>query len=199
MLLGSVSIYKTSDNIRKWDISPPVKYFYWPFQGWYFFCRSFMLFMSCVFSCFRVCSLLHCGHMLGKDWPLGSCLWCLIVFVSLSHVVSCVRCGTWLYWFLIFATFLTYTDVVQQSACLAMIAYGNDFFFNWATVVQASSSMTILTWNVHQWVGVWCFSLAGPTLAQIDGFFSLYCLWVKGPFLCFIMVCKFDLIVSLWW
>ena len=27
-------------------------------------------------SCFRVCSLLPCGHLLGKGWPLGSCLWC---------------------------------------------------------------------------------------------------------------------------
>ena len=31
----------------------------------------------------------------------------MFVFLSLSHVVSWVRCGTWLYQFLIFATFLT--------------------------------------------------------------------------------------------
>ena len=30
-----------------------------------------------------------------------------IVFLLLSHVVSWVRCGTWLYRFLIFASFLT--------------------------------------------------------------------------------------------
>ena len=29
------------------------------------------------------------------------------VFLSLSHVVSQVRCGTWLYQFLVFAFFLT--------------------------------------------------------------------------------------------
>ena len=29
--------------------------------------------------CFRVCSLLPCGRLLGKVWPLGSCLWCFIV------------------------------------------------------------------------------------------------------------------------
>ena len=70
----------------------------------------FVLFMSC-FSCFCVCSLLPCGHLLGKGWPLslGSRLCCLIVFLSLSHVVSWVRCGTWLYWFLIFAAFHTFT------------------------------------------------------------------------------------------
>ena len=62
-------------------------------------------------SRFRVCSLLPCGHLLGKGWPLVSCLWCLIVFLSLSHVVSWVRCGTWLYRFLIFAAFLTYNPM----------------------------------------------------------------------------------------
>ena len=29
--------------------------------------------------------LMHCGHLLGKGWPLGSRLWCLIVKLSLSH------------------------------------------------------------------------------------------------------------------
>ena len=40
-------------------------------------------------------------------WPLGSGLWCMIMFLSFSHVVSWVRCGTWMYRFLIFAAFLT--------------------------------------------------------------------------------------------
>ena len=52
----------------------------------YFFCGSFMLFLSCVCCAFlRVCLLLPCGHLLGKGWPLGSRLWCLIVSVLLSH------------------------------------------------------------------------------------------------------------------
>ena len=29
--------------------------------------------MDLCFSCFRVCSLLHCRHLLGKGCPLGSC------------------------------------------------------------------------------------------------------------------------------
>ena len=36
----------------------------------YFFCESFVFLC---FSCFWVSSLLLCGHMLGKGWPLGSC------------------------------------------------------------------------------------------------------------------------------
>ena len=76
----------------KTGLSLPVKYFYWPF----------VILVLCL-SCFRVCSLLPCGHLLGKGWPLDSCFWYLIV---LSHVVSWVRCGPWLYWFRIFAAFL---------------------------------------------------------------------------------------------
>ena len=33
----------------------------------------------------RVCLFVPCGHLLGKGWPLGSSLWCLIVSLSLSH------------------------------------------------------------------------------------------------------------------
>ena len=37
-------------------------------------------FLSCVCYAF-----VPCGHLLGKGWPLGSGLWCLIVGLSLSH------------------------------------------------------------------------------------------------------------------
>ena len=67
---------------REAGLSPPVKYFYWP--G--FCCGSFMLFLSCVHNaCMHVCLLMPCGHLLGKCWPLGSRLWCLIVKLSHSH------------------------------------------------------------------------------------------------------------------
>ena len=53
-------------------------------------------------------------------WPLGSRLWCLIVFLSLFHVVSWVRCGTWLYRFLIFATFYYFEDSFHlRKQCVA--------------------------------------------------------------------------------
>ena len=57
------------------------------------FCRAFV----------RVCLLMPCGHLLGQGWPIGSHLWCLIV-----KLVSWVRCGAWLYQFLIFALFFTF-------------------------------------------------------------------------------------------
>ena len=53
-----------------------------------------------------------CGHLLGTGWPLGSRLWCLIVFLSLSRAVSWVRCDTtWLYQFLIFAALFNFKAV----------------------------------------------------------------------------------------
>ena len=79
----------------------------------------FVIYVSCL-SCFLVCSLQPCGHLLGKGWPLGS-LVCdvvfLCVFLSLSHVVSWVRCGTWLYRFLIFASLLTLHQQQQTNFC----------------------------------------------------------------------------------
>ena len=37
---------------------------------------SFLSFFCHAFVC--VCLLMPCGHLLGKGWPLGSRLWCLI-------------------------------------------------------------------------------------------------------------------------
>ena len=51
----------------------------------YFYCGSFIIFLSCVCYAFvRIRLLLPCGHLLGKGWPLGSRLWCLIVSLLLS-------------------------------------------------------------------------------------------------------------------
>ena len=44
---------------------------------YFFFCFCY------AFIC--VCLVMPCGYLLGKGWPLGSRLWCLIVKVSISH------------------------------------------------------------------------------------------------------------------
>ena len=45
-----------------------------------------MLFLSCFCYAFvHICLLMPCGDLLGKGWPLGSRLLCLIVKLSLSH------------------------------------------------------------------------------------------------------------------
>ena len=45
-----------------------------------------MFFLSFVCYAFvRVCLYVPGGHLLGKGWPPGSRLWCLIVSLLLSH------------------------------------------------------------------------------------------------------------------
>ena len=45
-----------------------------------------MFFLSCVCYTFvHVCLFVPSGHLLGKDWPLGSSLGCLNVSFSYFH------------------------------------------------------------------------------------------------------------------
>ena len=83
-----------------------------------------VIYVLCL-SCFCVCSLLPCGHLLGKGRPLGSRLWCLIVFLSLSHVVSWVMCDTWMYRFLIVAPVLTFIIPNQMEEPISIIQRAN--------------------------------------------------------------------------
>ena len=56
---------------------------------------------------YRVCHAalsVHCS-LVTTSW-LSCMWWVFFVFLSLSHVMSWVRCGIWLYRFLIFAFFL---------------------------------------------------------------------------------------------
>ena len=58
---------------------PSSKIFYWPFQGGTSFV-DLLCFCSvlCLLCFVRVCLCVLCGHLLGKGWPLGSRLWCLL-------------------------------------------------------------------------------------------------------------------------
>ena len=49
-----------------------------------FFYGSFLLFMFRVLSCFLVCSLQPCGHLLGKGLPLSSLVF--DVFLCFCHL-----------------------------------------------------------------------------------------------------------------
>ena len=39
---------------------------------------------------------------------------------------------------------------------------------------QASDSMMVLTLSFDMWVGAWRLSVAGPTVAQLEVFFSFF-------------------------
>ena len=58
---------------------PSSKIFYWPFQGGTSFV-DLLCFCSvlCLLCFVHVCLYVLCGHLLGKSWPLGSRLWCLL-------------------------------------------------------------------------------------------------------------------------
>ena len=59
---------------------PSSKMFYWPFQGGTSFV-DLLCFCSvlCLLCFVRVCLYVLRGHLLGKGWPLGSRLWCLLL------------------------------------------------------------------------------------------------------------------------
>ena len=76
-----------------------------------------------------------------------------------------------------------------------IVVYSYGFLFNCSTVGQVSDSMTTLALNFHRWVNAWCLSLALPTVAQLEVFFSSDC-GLKAHFLCSIRSMLIDLIVN---
>ena len=96
-----LNLFKTSSN----------KYFYWPFQDGASFV-DFLLFM------FRVCHAVlsvYCSLVvicLERANLLALLCEMLTCVLSLSHLVSLVRCGTWMDQFLIFS-FLLISSVVE--------------------------------------------------------------------------------------
>ena len=63
----------------KTGLSPPVKYFTDRSKAVLLLWIFYVFVLSCVCYVFvRVCLYVLCGHLLGKGWPLGSRLWCLL-------------------------------------------------------------------------------------------------------------------------
>ena len=109
---------------RETSLSPPVKLFTDHSKAvlllWIIYVIS-VLFLLCFCARLFIDALLSPA---GKGWPLGSRLWCPIVKLSRTFpLVSGVRCGAWLYRFLIFALFLTlllfqhYNHYFSPSIC----------------------------------------------------------------------------------
>ena len=64
------------------SLSPPVKYFPGHSKAMLHLWMLLVIYFSCP-SCCLICSLQHCGYMLGKGWPLGSLV--CDVFLCLCH------------------------------------------------------------------------------------------------------------------
>ena len=67
------------------------------------------------------------------------------------------------------------TSVIQKANARLKFVAVVSYFGCWA-VDRASGSMTALTWGFGRWVGAWCLTVAGPTVAQLGVFFGSYCL-----------------------
>ena len=91
---------------RETSSSPP-EIFLLTAQRQCFFCGLILLFVFVILLCLSLAAL---GSPVRKGLTAWlSCMWCflVVVFVTFPNdVLSQVRCGTWLYKFLIFAFFL---------------------------------------------------------------------------------------------
>ena len=95
MLACATSVWE-----RRLDIN--YKYFYWPFHGGAFLLLMFRVYHAILSSIY--CSLvLTCWERVDLLALLYVMFYCVL---SLSDGVSWVKCGTWVYRFLIFAPFL---------------------------------------------------------------------------------------------
>ena len=109
------------------QVKPYSKIFYWPFQGgsslWIFYVFS-VLCLLCFCTCLFTCALL------SPAWK-GLTSWLSLVVSNCEFVtfplVSWVRCGTWLYRFLIFATLHTMALIsvwVKILLCIVVLKQG---------------------------------------------------------------------------
>ena len=126
---------------------------------------------------FRVCRVflsVHCSLVIAC-WELASCVWCFIVYLLLPHVVSWVRCGAWLYWFLIFAFFLIFFswDISFFYVIICIFAF--------ATLVS-KCDRTLYEWFYLESIIKWNLSQSDMT-SWAKAKTSMYCiLWVL-PFI----------------
>ena len=94
---------------------------YWPFQGGASFVDPFCyLCFFIILSCLFLAALWSPAVKGLTSWL--SCVWCFLVFLSLSHMVSQVSYGTWLYWFLIFA-FFTFIISASSMSCRIVLTF----------------------------------------------------------------------------
>ena len=146
-----------------------------------------MFFRSCV--CYAFARLFICA--LWSPAGKGLTSWLSFVvsnckFVTLP-LVSWVRCGTWLYRFLIFAPLLTFMNWNETIYFL----YCAFFWWGFTPLGQTSDSMTVLTSILIYWwdsrsLMLWLF--VGPTGIYLLDFFScsIQFYLLLSPFLCFI-------------
>ena len=155
---------------------------YWPFQGGASFVDLFfIIYVSCL-SLLRclVCSFHPCDHLLGKGWPHGS-LMCCVVLCFCHFPMWCPGSG----------------PIITRLALTMM--YCNRLHAWWSTQSQLAtlrSSLIAPRWvglqtlwrfrlinlSIDEMVGAWCFGVSGPPgftcwISLTPVFSFIYC-WV---------------------
>ena len=125
---------------------PSSKIFYWPFQVGTSFvdllCFCSVLCLLCLCGRLFICA---CGHLLGKGWPLGSRLWCLlwvchfpigilgqVLYLIVSIPDLCTL--TYFYWELMHNDRLTYFELTHS------VFEGKFDFYLTSDIMKHSSS-----------------------------------------------------------
>ena len=113
--------------------------FNWPFQGGASFVDHFcfLCFVFVMLSCLFIATLWSPAGKGLVTWL--SCMLCFIVFLSLSHVVSWVRCATKSYRFLIFASLL----LLLLTRCLCRTYCINVFCLSLCQSIYLSFHQTL--------------------------------------------------------
>ena len=134
----------------------------------YFFCESFVFFVSCVshaFASVHCCLVVTCWERADLLTLVGD-VYCILL---LSYVVFWVTCGTWLYRFLIFASFLTF---MQTKHICALI---------------------------HIWIKSEVGALSPPVKYFTDRSKAVLLLWIICVFLCLVFLMLSHLIIVALW
>ena len=125
---------------------------------WIISIHLWIICVSCVSCVSHAFASVHCCLVVtraGKGLTSWLLLGMFIVFLLLSLLVSWDRCGTWLYRFLIFAVFLTFTMIplnVYMHLCVRQLRI-NRFYM----VVSNSPMLLILNPSCKRMVGVKLF------------------------------------------
>ena len=127
LLSWSTSELRVMLVYRLTRFKPSSKIFYWPFQGgtslWIFDVFSFLCSL-CLCMCLFICVLWSPAGKELTSWLSFVVSNCEFVTFPL---VSWVRCGTWLYRFLIFAPLLTMALIsawVKNLLCIVVLKQG---------------------------------------------------------------------------
>ena len=131
---------------------PSSKILYWPFQGGTSFV-DLLCFCSvlCLLCFVRVCLYVLCGHLLGKGWPLGSRLWCLL---WVCHFPIGILGQVW---YLIVSipdlctiTYLSYCEIISCSNSITVLDLVRGISSSYSLTIQwCKSCFKVTSLMVH--------------------------------------------------